>query len=1173
MNKTVEDTFREVIDTGTKSRTGQRTVITEQFDMQSQGDKVVNREVIPIMRSRNVQFVAKKCKPLTRFYAFFDGVNITKYCTPKLLEIKMKSGTFQVGEKVKGDMGGAKKGWTPEKNYASINFRVAQQNHKEGPYNAPTTVFTNNPYTSQTAASSIESFLGTPGVVQLGGSATANIIPATYSSTSSILNVDCLSLSQQAQGDYWGHVDVGMELVGQTSGAIAEVTNIRLMADLGATLIGSYFIPNPNLSFTPQFETGSKTFTLIDNDTNDQEDTESLGEEKYTASGTLETVQENIISVRNARVEIKQETQAEAVRRSTGPKLTGSKVIAESKGKVQAIREWYDPLAQSYQVLDETGCFLTSCDVFFQSKDDMDIPMTFQLRTMKGGVPTQKILPFSETIITPDDINVSTNGTVPTRITFKAPVYMEPGQDYAITLASWSTKYKVFISRVGESDLVTDEFISQQPYLGSLFKSQNASTWDASQWEDLKFTLYRADFDLSGTVELYNPILTQGNGQIPTLMPNSINLNSRKIRVGLGTTLGSNNFLEFGNTIYQEGTEATGNYVSNAGVATGSMAVVSAGFGYTPASGTREIVGVALSTITGNGKDATAVVTVTNGTVVSAAVSTSGYGYQVGDVVGITTGLGRNAELSIVSIASTNELILDNVQGDFATGVGKTMMFTPSVGVGTTMNGFGGNVLPTNIEIVDDLYTGYHDGLHVNVMHKNHGMYHETNYVTVSDIDSDIVPTKLSSPYNSSTTNAISIDSSSNFSTFENIGVAVSNPGYLKVGNEIIKYTGVSGNTLTGISREQENTVAENHLSGQLVKKYELGGVSLRRINRTHYLGDVTDAVMDAEKGAPIGYDHYTIRLDMSDATGVGRSTTADTASFPKLYVNESKSAGGFNVKSTQNMPFEIVSPQVHNITVPGTTVKGQIRTVSGTSLFDGAGKGADVPFVDQGYENITLNKTNYLNTPRILASRINETSSSIIQQFSGDRSLNLRLNLESNDSRISPIIDTQRMNVILTSNRCDAPILDYADDPRTSDPFADPSGCQYISKENVLQNGATSIRIIFDAHQNMYNDIRCFYAISDTSNFDARFIPFPGYTNLNEKMEVINADMNDGRPDLFVSNSDTGFLSEDLQYREFTYSAENLPKFMAYRIKIVLTSSNQVYPPRISALRVMTLA
>ena len=34
------------------------------------------------MRSRNVEFVAKKVKPLTRLYAFFDGVDISKYCVP-----------------------------------------------------------------------------------------------------------------------------------------------------------------------------------------------------------------------------------------------------------------------------------------------------------------------------------------------------------------------------------------------------------------------------------------------------------------------------------------------------------------------------------------------------------------------------------------------------------------------------------------------------------------------------------------------------------------------------------------------------------------------------------------------------------------------------------------------------------------------------------------------------------------------------------------------------------------------------------------------------------------------------------------------------------------------------------------------------------------------------------
>jgi outer membrane protein W len=260
----------------------------------------------------------------------------------------------------------------------TIRFRVAQSNHKEGPYNAPTTIFTNNPYTSQTAASSIESFLGTPGIVQLQGSATSNNIPASYSSTSTILNVDTFSLSAQAQGEYFGWAETGTILVGQTSGAIAEVTNIRLIPDLGATLIGSYFIPDPNTAIHPRFETGVKTFTLIDNSTNNQDQTETLGEENYTASGTLETVQENIISVRNARVEIKTETQSERVQRTVGDQkgeLIGSTVISTDTTS-KAVREWYDPLAQSYQVLDETGCFLTSCDVFFNTKDDMDIPMT-----------------------------------------------------------------------------------------------------------------------------------------------------------------------------------------------------------------------------------------------------------------------------------------------------------------------------------------------------------------------------------------------------------------------------------------------------------------------------------------------------------------------------------------------------------------------------------------------------------------------------------------------------------------------------------------------------------------------------------------------------------------------------------------------------------------------------
>jgi len=1139
LQDTVTDTFR----TGTDTRTGTRTVITERFDRTSVGDRVVSRDVINIMRSRNIQFVSKKLKPLTQIYAFFDGRDVTRYCVPKLLEISMLSGTFQVGETIVGRMRATGLG-NPNPADPTIQFRVAQANHKEGPFNSPTSVYTNNPYLSQVSPSSIETFLGTPGQVQLPGQ--GNTLPETYSSTSTILNVDTYSLSLQAQGDYFGYVAKDMILVGQTSGAQATISNFRLVSDLSSVLIGSFYIPNPNIGTNPRFETGTKTFTLTDEPTNNQNTADTIGEQQYSSTGTLETVQENIVSVRNAEIQIRQESESRAARELVSSTRSSNVISATTSNTT--VREWYDPLAQSFQVLDETGVFITSCDVFFQTKDDMDIPMTFQIRTMQNGVPTQKILPFSEIVLDPDQINTSQDGTVPTRFTFKAPVYLEGGGEYAICLASWSTKYRVFISRIGETDLISDEFISNQPYLGSLFKSQNASTWDPSQWEDLKFTIRRAQFVPSGTLEVYNPILGEGNGQIPKLQPNPINLKSRRIRVGIGSTL--QDTLVFGNTFSQEGSNATGKYVGSAGIATGGLTIINAGIGYTPSSGSVTYTGVALTNITGTGKNLTANITISNGVAVAATVNASGTGYVVGDVLGITTlgtsNVGRNARFSIVSIASTNELIFDNVQGDFEVGVGKTLKFVNNAGLTTTLNSAaGGNVTPSSIEVI-----GFNDGLHFTVNHKNHGMHHESNKVIISNVKTDVLPTKLTSPYNSDSTSALSVESSTNFSTFENVGVGTTNSGFLLIGDEIIEYTATSSGAISGITRGSN---PKNYLTGTPVYKYELGGVSLKRINKTHALDDVT-------LSNPITFDSYTIKLDMS-SDGVNRNVGT---SFPKLYVNETKSDGGFDAKATQNMPFEAIVPMVQNVTVPGTSINAQIRTVSGTSLDDGSGQTVQIPFNDKGYETVTLNATNYMNSPRLIASRVNETNSSIISEFPGDRSFNMKIGLQSEDSRLSPIVDSQRMNVILVTNRVNKAISNYIQDNRVNSISEDPTAFQYITKENVLETSATSLKIILSAHINQYSDIRAFYAIGQSPNFEPIFQAFPGYSSLN-----------DGTSDALVPFIDAsqGFLSSDLTFKEYNFTTTNLPPFKSYRIKLVLTSTNQAYPPRIKDLRTIALA
>ena len=1107
-----------------QQRSGVRTVVSEQFDRESDGDRLVSRDLISFMRSRNVQFVGSRLKPSTRHYAFLDGRNITPYCVPKLIEINMVSGTFQVGETITGTT--RPLGVLPITNdeaTASIRFRVAQSNHLEGPYNAATRIYGTSPY----------------------GSA---IVPSSYSTTSTTVNVDTFSLSNEPEGTYWGWVEKDMILVGETSGAQATVADVRLVSDIGSNLLGSMFIPNPNINNNPTFETGKKTFTLINNASNDKNTANSISNETFSSTGVLNTIQEDIISVRNARITTETFTEERTVDSAAVESTTNiSRQVVTTN--------WRDPLAQSFIVDDPSGVFLTSCELFFASKDDNELPVTVQLRTMQNGLPTTKVIPFSEVSIDPKDITISNDGSIATTFNFKSPVYLEGGIDYCIVVLSDSTKYQTYISRVGELDLITQTFISQQPTLGSLFKSQNASTWEPSQWEDLKFTLYRANFVTTGSIEFYNPELSEGNKQIARLLSNPLELTGRKIKVGIGSTLNDTD-LTIGNTVLQHGSNATGTYVGNAGIATGTLNIINAGIGYTPSAGTVQFDNVPLTNITSDGSNAKADITITNGVAVAATVSIGGSGYVPGDVLGIGTiglnSLGLNARLSLVSIANTSQLILDNVQGNFITGTGNTVRYINNTGLTTNLNGannVGGNVIIEDIEVVNS-------GLNILVNHKNHGMYFTDNYVTVSKVQSDIIPTKLVNDLATSETGNITVNSATNFDQFENVGVGTTNYGYLKIGEEILSYESADGTTLGITSRTIDSTTAKNYLAGTPVYKYELGGVSLRRINKTHYLGNVSIA-------NSITFDSYNIKLDMG-SSGLGRSTGA---SFPILYIGQTKSSGGDNITATQNIPFEIINPQIQNLTLPGTNISADVRTVTGASL-----DGNEIPYVDSGFESITINQNNYMSTPRIISSKINETNN--LSTLPGNKSLNMRVNLSTTDSKVSPIIDSQRMSVIFASNRVNDPISNYITDNRVNSIDTDPTACQYLSKEFQLENSATSLKIIADAYVNTDSNIRAFYAISNSDGSNPIYVPFPGYDNLDDNGQIIDIADSDGRSDSFVfPSTNEEVLTPGSEFKEYTFTANDIPSFKFYRIKIVMTSTSQTYPPRMRNLRVLALA
>ena len=237
----------------------------------SSGNTLLSSQIVPYLRSRNIEFTAKRLKPLSRLYSYFDGRAMDKFIVPKLVQIQMTSGTFQVGETVIG---------TNSSSDDRIVFRVAKSNHKYGPYDSPSVIYSNNPYYPDSR------------------------IPENYSSTSTIINIDTYSLANMVQGGFSGYIQSGMVLKGQTTGAEAIISSdIKLIADNSGDIIGSLFIPNRNVRQNPSFESGTRVFRLTNSSTNSLVEgvATSFAEEKYYSSGRLNSIEENIVRIEPAQ--------------------------------------------------------------------------------------------------------------------------------------------------------------------------------------------------------------------------------------------------------------------------------------------------------------------------------------------------------------------------------------------------------------------------------------------------------------------------------------------------------------------------------------------------------------------------------------------------------------------------------------------------------------------------------------------------------------------------------------------------------------------------------------------------------------------------------------------------------------------------------------------------------
>jgi hypothetical protein len=258
----------------------------------------------------------------------------------------------------------------------------------------------------------------------------------------------------------------------------------RLTTTQAGDVAGVFTIP------ASTFRIGEKRFRLIDNSVNDVGASSTNGDASFFAQGLLQTVEETIVSA-----------TVPSIQRVT---VNDERVVTTVTAGQRRHIGWVDPLAQTFLIAPDAypnGLFINRVRFCFKTKDDT-VPVTLQIRPVVNGYPSYAVIyPFATVTMTPDKVNVTDAPDLddPTKYTdfvFDTPIYMQPGEHSFVLLAN-SNKYEVFVAEVGALDIVTGRQISSQPYQGSLFLSQNGSTWEPDQQSDMTFRLFRNQFSLT----------------------------------------------------------------------------------------------------------------------------------------------------------------------------------------------------------------------------------------------------------------------------------------------------------------------------------------------------------------------------------------------------------------------------------------------------------------------------------------------------------------------------------------------------------------------------------------------------------------------------------------------------------------------------------------------------
>lgn len=263
---------------------------------------------------------------------------------------------------------------------------------------------------------------------------------------------------------------------------------------------------------------------------------------------------------------------------------------------------------------------------------------------------------------------------------------------------------------------------------------------------------------------------------------------------------------------------------------------------------------------------------------------------------------------------------------------------------------------------------------------------------------------------------------------------------------------------------------------------------------------------------------------------------------------------GGSNILSTNNIPYSLIWPSISMLKPANTNMYSSFKGVTGKSF-----AGTETPYTQEtAFRPVQLNKNNIAldHNYVIAADSIADAEISV-----GAKSATLRMDLFSNNSLVSPMIDLQRSSLTLIDN-----VIDNQDSAATNG-FNQPlvfvneasagegsMAAKHITIPVTLEEDAVGLKVLITANR------------PKAANFDLYYRTCQAGDNID------NFAYKEATIDAAMPSDEDGTTFR--QY-EYLIGGQNgtLSAFTQFQLKIVMTSTNSAKVPVFKDLRAIALS